>query len=214
MNESSAISLTYARLFARELDLTNSYLDRARVHLHVPEGATPKDGPSAGVTMTTALMSLAFNQAIRTYLAMTGELTLSGYVLKVGGIKEKVIAARREGIDTLLLPRQNEADFAELKPYLRAGITAHFCDHYDDVYRLAFPEGAVPALPRVSRGLPVVTIVTPADAVAGYPGGFDAPAKAPAPAGDAGPWPGAPGGGTPTTEAPATATAAGTGPAR
>eukprot|EP00930_Biecheleria_cincta_P086988 TRINITY_DN76258_c0_g1_i1.p1 TRINITY_DN76258_c0_g1~~TRINITY_DN76258_c0_g1_i1.p1 ORF type:complete len:1011 (-),score=223.75 TRINITY_DN76258_c0_g1_i1:175-3207(-) len=161
MSESSSISLTYSRLFARELDASNGFLDEAKIHLHVPEGATPKDGPSAGVTMASALISLCLDQPLKAEVAMTGELTLSGKVLKVGGIKEKVIAARREGIKTLLLPRSNEADYVELKEYLRAGITAHFVDHFDDVYRLSFDESKVPALPRPSRGLPVVTVDTP-----------------------------------------------------
>lgn len=161
MSESSSISLTYSRLFARELDARNSFLDDAKIHLHVPEGATPKDGPSAGVTMASALISLCLDQPLKAEVAMTGELTLTGKVLKVGGIKEKVIAARREGIKTLLLPRNNEADYVELKEYLRAGLTAHFVDHFDDVYRLAFEESTVPALPRPSRGLPVITVVTP-----------------------------------------------------
>jgi len=161
MSESSSISLTYSRLFVRELEAKNNFLDEAKLHLHVPEGATPKDGPSAGVTMTSALLSLVFEEPIKANLAMTGELSLMGKVLKVGGIKEKVIAARREGIKTLLLPRQNEADYVELKEYLRAGLTAHFVDHYDDVYRLAFDETKVPPLTRPSRGLPVVTVITP-----------------------------------------------------
>merc|ERR1719230_1974969 len=126
MKESSEISLTYARLFMSEVDPHNNFLDSARVHLNVPEGATPKDGPSAGVTMASALMSLALGVPVRPDFAMTGELTLSGKVLKVGGIKEKVIAAKREKVNTLCLPRQNEAEFTELKDYLKAGVTAHF----------------------------------------------------------------------------------------
>lgn len=161
MNESSDISLTYARLFVRELQPENGFLDDARVHLNVPEGAVPKDGPSAGVTMATSLVSLALDQPVREDLAMTGELTLTGKVLKVGGIKEKVIAARRERVSTLLLPRQNEADFTELKEYLREGVTAHFIDHYDDVYRQAFQEDQVPPLAGPSRGLPVISVTTP-----------------------------------------------------
>lgn len=162
MNESSAISLTYARLFVRELDAENYFLNDARIHLHVPEGATKKDGPSAGVTMASALVSLALNASVNTDLAMTGELTLTGKVLKVGGIKEKVIAARREGVSTLLLPRSNEADFVELKDYLREGLTAHFVDHFDDIYRLAFDQTSVPVFEQsVSRGLPVVTVLPP-----------------------------------------------------
>merc|ERR1740139_120191 len=111
--------------------------------------------------MTSALMSLALGQPIRTDLAMTGELTLSGKVLKVGGIKEKVIAARRERVSTLLLPRLNEADYTELKPYLKVGLTAHFVDHYDDVYKYAFDPETVPPLPIPSRGLTVVSVLPP-----------------------------------------------------
>eukprot|EP00931_Biecheleriopsis_adriatica_P042947 TRINITY_DN2450_c0_g1_i1.p1 TRINITY_DN2450_c0_g1~~TRINITY_DN2450_c0_g1_i1.p1 ORF type:complete len:997 (-),score=250.97 TRINITY_DN2450_c0_g1_i1:27-2981(-) len=164
MNESSSISLTYASIFLRELSPSNRFLDEAKIHLNVPEGATPKDGPSAGVTMATALLSLALDKSVRADLAMTGELTLMGKVLKVGGIKEKVIAARREKVHTLLLPRQNEADYSELKEYLRAGMTAHFVDHFDDIYRFAFDQAEVPPLPFEPRGLPVSTIVTSADA--------------------------------------------------
>jgi len=122
MSESAAVCLTYSRLFMRELNPDFTYLEDTAIHLNVPEGAVPKDGPSAGVTMATALMSMALHTSIKPDLAMTGELTLSGKVLKVGGIKEKVIAARREGIKTLLLPRQNEADYTELKDYLKTGI--------------------------------------------------------------------------------------------
>lgn len=187
MNESSAVSLTYARLFLRELDPSNSYLDDARIHLNVPEGAVPKDGPSAGVTMASALVSLALNKSIQSDLAMTGELTLTGKVLKVGGIKEKVIAARREGVSTLLLPRQNEADYSELKEYLRRGLTAHFIDHYDDVYRLAFDENQVLPLPGPPRGLPVVSVTTPlAPAPGEAPMPLGPPSELPADSGEAG----------------------------
>merc|ERR1719444_84725 len=105
MSESSAISLTYSRLFMRELNPHSSYLEETAIHLNVPEGAVPKDGPSAGVTMTTSLVSLALDIPTVPDLAMTGELTLTGKVLKIGGVKEKVIAARREGVTTLLMPR-------------------------------------------------------------------------------------------------------------
>merc|ERR1712066_930304 len=189
MNESSEISLTYARLFVRELSPENNFLDEAHIHLNVPEGSVPKDGPSAGVTMTTALMSLALGEPIQTDLAMTGELTITGKVLKVGGIKEKVIAARREKVTTLILPRQNEADFVELKEYLRAGMTAHFVDHYDDVYRFAFPDEKVPPLPRPSLGQPAITVETPdadkaqkvTDEVSDIPTNPEVPAPTPMP---------------------------------
>jgi ATP-dependent Lon protease len=96
------------------------------VHLHVPEGATPKDGPSAGITIATALVSLARKERVRRPLAMTGELTLTGQVLPVGGIREKVIAARRARIMELVLPHGNKRDFEELPDYLREGINVHF----------------------------------------------------------------------------------------
>jgi len=166
MGESSDISLTFARLLLRQVAPKNAFLEDAQLHLNVPEGGVPKDGPSAGVTMTSSLLSLALDTPIRDNLAMTGELTLTGKVLKVGGIKEKVIAARREKVTTLVLPHQNLQDFLELKEYLRTGITAHFIDHYDDYYTTIFEAGSVPPLPRPSRGLPVVTIAPPADAEA------------------------------------------------
>jgi ATP-dependent Lon protease len=108
----------------------------------VPEGATPKDGPSAGITMTTALLSLALNRPVNMPVAMTGEITLSGKVLPVGGIREKVVAARRTGITRLLLPEQNRKDFEELPDYVRKGLTAHFVSHYDDVFALLLKKGA------------------------------------------------------------------------
>merc|ERR1711953_1371117 len=148
---SSEIALTYARMFLREVDEPNEFLDVAAMHMNMPEGATPKDGPSAGVTMTSALLSLALDKPVLCDLAMTGELTLTGKVLRVGGIKEKAIAARRENVPAIVLPISNQADYLELKPHLRAGLTAHFVDHYDDIYRLAFADSGAP-MPSESRG--------------------------------------------------------------
>jgi ATP-dependent Lon protease len=108
------------------------------VHLHIPEGATPKDGPSAGVTMATALLSLARNEKLARLLAMTGELSLTGQVLPVGGIREKVIAARRAGIMEMILPEENRRDFEKLPDYIRKGITIHFARHYRDVVKIVF----------------------------------------------------------------------------
>merc|ERR1711879_971722 len=124
------------------------------------------DGPSAGVTMASALTSLAFNQPLKQDLAMTGEVTLTGKVLRVGGIKEKVIAAKREQVTTLVLPMQNRADFMELKDYVRSGITAHFVDHYDDVYRLALDGAVAPALLRSPLGQQPITIAAPTEDLA------------------------------------------------
>ncbi|EOD08243.1 ATP-dependent protease La [Emiliania huxleyi CCMP1516] len=138
--ESSLIAHTYARNFVAAREPSNRLLERTPIALHVPEGATPKDGPSAGVTMVTALVSMARDAAPRTDVAMTGEVTLTGRVLPVGGIKEKVIAARRSGVSHIVMPKANERDFVELPGNLQAGITAHFATTYDDVYAVAFAD--------------------------------------------------------------------------
>ncbi|CAK0847083.1 unnamed protein product [Prorocentrum cordatum] len=168
MGESSEIAATYARLFIREVDAPNNYLDQALMHMNMPEGATPKDGPSAGVAMTSALLSLALDKPVKPDMAMTGELTLTGKILRVGGIKEKAIAARRENVGTIVLPMSNQADYMEIKPHLRAGLTAHFVDHFDDIYSLAFGETGAPKLAS-SRGSEVVTVHTPLEEAAAPP---------------------------------------------
>merc|ERR1719359_2553512 len=160
MGESSEIALTYARMFVRELAPSNLFLDEAAMHVNVPEGATPKDGPSAGVTMTSALLSLALGKSVNPDMAMTGEMTLTGKVLRVGGIKEKAIAAKRENVGMIVLPMSNHGEYLELKPGIRAGLTAHFVDHYDDVYRLAFQDSGAP-MPLGSRGSEIKTVFTP-----------------------------------------------------
>ena len=108
--------------------------------MHVPEGATPKDGPSAGITMVTALLSLALQRSVRPDLAMTGEVSLTGKVLPVGGIKEKTIAARRSGVTCLIFAEANRRDFEELPDYLQEGLEVHYATHYDDVFDIAFGE--------------------------------------------------------------------------
>ena len=138
MRESAEIAYSYVAAHLKDFDGDPRFFDRAFVHLHVPEGATPKDGPSAGITMATALLSLARNERIRRPLAMTGELTLTGQVLPVGGIREKVIAARRTKVFELILPEANERDFDELPDHIRAGITVHFVKHYREVKQVVF----------------------------------------------------------------------------
>lgn len=140
MKESAQISYSYVTSHAKKYGIKPEFLKKGFIHLHVPEGATPKDGPSAGVTMTTALISLATNMRPLKGLAMTGELTLTGRVLAVGGIREKVIAARRQHIHTLVLPDENRRDYDELPDYIKEGMTVHFATHYDDVYKVAFPK--------------------------------------------------------------------------
>jgi endopeptidase La len=140
MQESAQISYTVARRILRSLpgQESNSFLDTMPLHMHVPEGATPKDGPSAGVTMTSALLSLALNKPARPDIAMTGEITLTGKVLPVGGIKEKVMAARRSGTKCLVLPAGNRKDYEELPDHLKEGLEVHFAHVYGDVYHALF----------------------------------------------------------------------------
>ncbi|BBO57314.1 MAG: endopeptidase La [Cobetia sp.] len=138
MQESANIAYSYTLANLEAYDAEPDFFNESFIHLHVPEGATPKDGPSAGVTMTTALMSLAKHQAPRKGLAMTGELTLTGQVLPVGGIREKVIAARRSDIYELILPQANQRDYDELPEYLKEGMIVHFAARYADVSRVVF----------------------------------------------------------------------------
>jgi ATP-dependent Lon protease len=140
MKESAEIAYSYIASHLKAYGADAKFYDTSFVHLHVPEGATPKDGPSAGVTMATALLSLAKNVRINRPLAMTGELTLTGQVLPVGGIREKVIAARRVGIDELILPDANRRDFDKLPGHIRAGMTVHFAKRYKDVAAVVFGE--------------------------------------------------------------------------
>lgn len=138
MRESADIAYSFVVAHLRDYGGDADFFDTSMVHLHVPEGATPKDGPSAGITIATALVSLARRQRIRRPLAMSGELTLTGQVLAVGGIREKVIAARRAGIMELILPQANRRDFEALQDYLREGIDAHFARTYRDVFETVF----------------------------------------------------------------------------
>ena len=137
MVESSEIAYSYVMAHLKEYGTAEDYFDTHFVHLHVPAGATPKDGPSAGVTMTTALLSMITGKPVRKRLGMTGELTLTGRVLPIGGVKEKTIAARRAGLTTLIFPEGNRKDFEELPDYLREGIEVHFAAEYTDVFRIA-----------------------------------------------------------------------------
>jgi ATP-dependent Lon protease len=138
MQESSQIAWTY--LHSRRLKYApdTAFFEKAKVHLHIPEGATPKDGPSAGVTMVTAMLSLLRDQPILDNLGMSGELTLTGQVLPIGGVKEKLIAARRSGAKVLIFPKGNQRDYDQLPAYLKKGIKVHFVKHYDEVFDVAF----------------------------------------------------------------------------
>ncbi|XP_028176558.1 lon protease homolog, mitochondrial isoform X3 [Ostrinia furnacalis] len=143
MKESARIALTVARNYLASKQPDNRFLNTSHIHLHVPEGATPKDGPSAGCTITTALISLATRRSVRDNLAMTGEISLTGQVLPVGGIKEKIIAAKRVGVSCVILPEENRRDFDDLPQFIKDNIDIHFVSHYDDVFRVAFAEDKV-----------------------------------------------------------------------
>ncbi len=138
MVESSEIAYSYVMGHLQEYDIPDDYFDTHFIHLHVPAGATPKDGPSAGVTMTTALLSMIMDKPIRKKLGMTGELSLTGSVLPIGGVKEKTIAARRAGLEALIFPYENKSDYEDLADYLREGIEVHFVKEYPDVFKIAF----------------------------------------------------------------------------
>ncbi len=143
MKESAEIAYSYVVAHLKEYGCDPDFFDVSMVHLHVPEGATPKDGPSAGITMATSLVSLARKERIKRPLAMTGEMTLTGQVLPVGGIREKVIAARRSRIMELILPWGNRRDFEELPAYLREGINIHFARNFREVFEFVFDEHRV-----------------------------------------------------------------------
>jgi ATP-dependent Lon protease len=138
MKESARAALSWLRRNARRYGIDASFYKDAEIHLHVPSGAIPKDGPSAGVTMVTALVSELTQRPVRGDLAMTGEITLSGKVLPVGGIKEKVLAARRQGLREVILPRQNEKSVREdIGEELRHDMKIHLVSTIEEVLDLA-----------------------------------------------------------------------------
>ncbi len=138
MKESSQIAWSYLQSELKHYAPTRAFFEKSEVHMHIPEGATPKDGPSAGITMVTALLSLLLNTPVKQNLGMTGELTLTGMVLPIGGLKEKLIAAKRSGVKTLIFPKENYRDYDELPEYLKKGLDVHFVTRYQDVFKIAF----------------------------------------------------------------------------
>ncbi|KAK0057975.1 lon protease mitochondrial [Biomphalaria pfeifferi] len=139
MKESAHLAYTFAKAFTAKNFPDNDFMQRAHIHLHVPEGATPKDGPSAGCTIVTALLSLMLNKPVRQNLAMTGEVSLIGKILPVGGIKEKTIAAKRVGVTCVIMPAENKKDYSDLPKFITDGLEIHFVENYDEVFKLAFP---------------------------------------------------------------------------
>jgi ATP-dependent Lon protease len=137
MKESAEIALSYVRSHASKLGIDDSVFDGQHFHVHFPAGAVPKDGPSAGVTMTTALVSLLTNRPVREEVGMTGEVTLSGRVLPIGGVKQKVLAAHRAGLKEVILPARNEADLDDVPEKVRGDMTFHLVDDVARVIDLA-----------------------------------------------------------------------------
>jgi ATP-dependent Lon protease len=146
MKESAQIALSYLRSHGAELELPVGDLAERGVHVHVPAGAVPKDGPSAGITMTTALASLLSGRPVRADVAMTGEVSLTGRVLPIGGVKQKLLAAQRAGITTVLLPRRNEPDLDEVPAAVRAELTVHLVGDVREVLDLALESATAPAV--------------------------------------------------------------------
>jgi ATP-dependent Lon protease len=137
MKESATAALSFIRSHAKTLKLDEDFFSKHDIHVHVPAGAIPKDGPSAGVTILTALVSLLTDQKIRKDLAMTGEITLRGQVLPVGGIKEKMLAAHRAGIKTIIMSKANEKDLVDIPEKVREEMTFHFVEKMMDVVKIA-----------------------------------------------------------------------------
>ncbi|MGZ3390218.1 MAG: endopeptidase La [Isosphaeraceae bacterium] len=164
MRESAQAAMSYLKSHAKLLTLDASRFNKTDVHIHVPAGAVPKDGPSAGVAIAAALISLFRDEPIQTELAMTGEVTLTGRVLPVGGVREKILAARRAGIRTLLIPRHNEKDLVELPPEVKADLTFRLVDTLDDVVSRLFEVRSVKSKRKpdpIKSKAPALTTVKP-----------------------------------------------------
>ena len=161
MKESAQAAMSYARAHASELGIAEDFFETHDVHVHVPEGSIPKDGPSAGITMATAMISAFTQRFARRDVAMTGEITLRGEVLPIGGVKEKVLAAREAKIRTIILPRLNRRDVAQVNPKILLGIDFQYVDNVHQVLDIAlFPRepgssNAEAAAPSPAREIPV-----------------------------------------------------------
>ncbi|MEE8577282.1 MAG: S16 family serine protease, partial [candidate division Zixibacteria bacterium] len=150
MRESATAGLSYIRNHAADFGLAEDFYETCELHVHIPEGAVPKDGPSAGITMAVAMLSALTSIAVRTDVAMTGEVTLIGDVLPVGGLNEKLLAAKRNGLMQIILPEKNRKDITELAPELLKGLKLHFVSRLDEVIGLTMTKSPYPT--RRTRG--------------------------------------------------------------
>jgi len=138
MKESAKAAYSYVRSHSKELGIKNEKISKSDIHIHVPEGAVPKDGPSAGLAITTAIISALSGKSVPKGLAMTGEVTLRGRALEIGGVREKVIAAHRAGIRRVILPKDNEKNLVDLREKVRADLKFHLVRSMDDVVKIVF----------------------------------------------------------------------------
>jgi ATP-dependent Lon protease len=152
MKESCEIAVSFIRENAERLGVDPDFYEKSDIHIHVPEGAVPKDGPSAGVTITTALVSVLANRPVRRDVAMTGEITLRGKVLPIGGLKEKTLAAYTGGVTTIVIPKKNEKDLEDIDPTVKNGVKFVPCSSIFEVLDVAFADEEVIAI--ISNGVP------------------------------------------------------------
>jgi ATP-dependent Lon protease len=151
MQESARAALSYVRSRAESLGISPEFFDRNDIHLHIPAGASPKDGPSAGVTMTTALVSLISGRKVKPHLGMTGEITLRGQVLPIGGVKEKVLAAHRNGLRTIILPKRNQLDLEDVPDEIKNDMKFVFVETMDEVLNAALEPAPSGEAPKAAR---------------------------------------------------------------
>jgi len=168
MQESAQAALTCIKARAERLGMSLDFIRKRDLHIHIPEGAIPKDGPSAGITMATAMASALMRAAVRKNVAMTGEITLRGRVLPIGGVKEKLLAAHRFGIDTIIMPKDNEKDLPEVPEEVRNVLTIKLVETIDEVIALALEDStasevAVQAPPLWTTEPPPQGLQTPAE---------------------------------------------------
>jgi len=154
MQESAQAAMSYVRSKADEFHIPKNFNRTTDVHIHIPEGAIPKDGPSAGITLASALVSALARRPIRKDVAMTGEITLRGKVLPIGGVKEKVLAAHRSGLKTIIVPRENEKDLADIPKNVLDALDVYMVESMDEVLKIALAEplGIAPAVTTAVSG--------------------------------------------------------------
>jgi ATP-dependent Lon protease len=140
MKESASAAVSYVRAHAKRLGVDESFFEESDLHIHIPAGATPKDGPSAGIAIAASLISLLRREPLDPRIAMTGEITLTGRVLPIGGVKEKVLAASRAGIKAVILPAENRRDLKDVPANVRKGLKFHFVKSVGDLCRVLFPK--------------------------------------------------------------------------